>query len=77
MRKQPGLKEKSEMGFDLILDKQSKKQWYIWHSHKSHLITHWAVVIHITDSHFHHGLSDKEPISGSDIEEVNVLFFSI
>ena len=26
MRKQPGLKEKSEMGFDLILDKQSKKQ---------------------------------------------------
>lgn len=45
--------------------------------HTSHLITHWAIVIHITDSHFHHGLCHKEPISGSDIEEVNVLFFSI
>ena len=65
------------MGFGLILEKQSKKEQCIWYSHKSHLITHGAVVIHITDSHFHHGLCDKEPIGGGDIEEVNVLFFPI
>lgn len=72
---EPGFKEKNEMGFDLILEKQSEAA--VQHGHKSHLITHRAIVIHITDSHFHHGLSDKEPIGGSNIEEVNVLFFSI
>lgn len=44
---------------------------------ESHLIAHWTIVIDITDSHFHCGLCDKEPISGCDVEEVNVLFFSI
>lgn len=73
-RSQPVLKKKSESDFDLILEKQSKKQNY---NPQSHLITYWAIVIYITDGHFHHGLCDKKPISGSDIEEVNVLFFSI
>lgn len=62
------------MGFDLIVERKNKKQECI---RRSHLITHWAVVIHITDSHFDHGLRDKEPVGGSDIEEVNVLFLSI
>lgn len=65
------------MGLDLILEKQSKREQYICYSHKSYLITHWAVVIHIADSHFHHGLCDKEPVGGRDIEEVSVLFFPV
>lgn len=44
---------------------------------EAHLITHWAVVIDVTNNHFHHGLCDKESIRGSDVEEVNVLFLSI
>lgn len=65
------------MGLDLIVEKQSKKEQSICDSHKPYLITHGAIVIHIADSHFHHGLCDKEPIGGRDIEEVSILFFSV
>lgn len=64
------------MGLNLILE-ELRGVYKAVFIPEAHLITYWAVVVYITNSHFHHGLCDKESIRGGDIEEVNVLFLSI